>query len=270
MHLEVELVSTVRLYTVNGLIMMYSVRSAHHIHDCHDQLHPSNRRGSILKSCLRFPGECLQSSVSPHVDFTNSACFMITRLGSDVDDAGGSGPGSFDVRGNVWHLDCCNPEDTTGAESQGWLIFGAIFGWTNSATIGSVLSYIFYWLTAIVLLVFMKWREGRMAFFGRRSARGVERKTKRNSIRNVTTVPVNPHGGSLRSGGDAYHDEKFQKEEKEIESESDVTHLNESDREASILSGSPRMTRLSDRETLGGIEELIRSRPNTGENHYLR
>ena len=53
-------------------------------------------------------------------------------LGADVDDAGGDGPGSYDVRGNIWHLDCCNPENTT--DGQGWSIFGALFGWTNSAT----------------------------------------------------------------------------------------------------------------------------------------
>jgi high-affinity iron transporter len=74
-----------------------------------------------------------------------------------VDDAGGNGPGSYDVRGNVWHLDCCNPEATNA--SQGWMIFGAVFGWTNSATLGSVLAYIFYWLLVIGLLAWMKIRE---------------------------------------------------------------------------------------------------------------
>lgn len=54
-------------------------------------------------------------------------------LGADVDDAGGNGPGSFDVKGNVWHLECCNPDTKVGA-NQGWTIFGAIFGWTNTAT----------------------------------------------------------------------------------------------------------------------------------------
>ena len=53
-------------------------------------------------------------------------------LGADVDDAGGDGPGSFRVQGNVWHLDCCNPENNL--DGQGWSIFNAIFGWTNSAT----------------------------------------------------------------------------------------------------------------------------------------
>ena len=34
-----------------------------------------------------------------------------TLVGGDVDDTGGDGPGSYDVRGVVWHLDCCNPEN---------------------------------------------------------------------------------------------------------------------------------------------------------------
>lgn len=53
-------------------------------------------------------------------------------LGADVDDASGDGPGSYRVQGNVWHLDCCNPDSKL--DGEGWTIFGAIFGWTNSAT----------------------------------------------------------------------------------------------------------------------------------------
>jgi FTR1 family protein len=75
-------------------------------------------------------------------------------LGADVDDAGGDGPGSYDVRGNVWHLDCCNPET-----DMPWGIFNAVLGWTNSATQGSVLSYVFYWAMVIVVLVCMKFKE---------------------------------------------------------------------------------------------------------------
>ena len=52
-------------------------------------------------------------------------------LGVDIDDAGGTGPGSYDIRGNVWHLDCCDSSDRTG---QGWTIFTAIFGWSNDAS----------------------------------------------------------------------------------------------------------------------------------------
>jgi high-affinity iron transporter len=95
-------------------------------------------------------------------------------LGVDADDAGGTGPGSYDVRGNVWHLDCCSPEGTLAG--QGWTIFNAIFGWTNNATVGSVLAYVFYWVAAIAVLVWMKFKEGRTKVFGRESAAGVRRR----------------------------------------------------------------------------------------------
>ena len=98
------------------------------------------------------------------------------RLGADVDDAGGDGPGSFDVRGNVWHLDCCNPENNF--DNDGWSLFSAIFGWTNSATIGSILAYVFYWLAAMVTLTVMKWLEGRTTLFGRESATGRRRRQR--------------------------------------------------------------------------------------------
>lgn len=49
-------------------------------------------------------------------------------VGAFSDETAGTGPGSYNVQGNVWHLDCC----ATG--SGGWSIFYAIFGWENSAT----------------------------------------------------------------------------------------------------------------------------------------
>ncbi|KAJ6572030.1 iron permease FTR1/Fip1/EfeU [Mycena capillaripes] len=100
-------------------------------------------------------------------------------LGGDVDDSGGDGPGSFRVQGSVWHLDCCNPEDNL--DGQGWSVFNAIFGWTNSATLGSVLSYVFYWIAVIVTLIVMKYREGRSKLFGRESAAGTRRRTAREA-----------------------------------------------------------------------------------------
>ena len=53
-------------------------------------------------------------------------------VGSNADDTAGNGPGTYRVQGNVWYLDCCNPEIKT--DGQGWSIFNAIFGWTNNAT----------------------------------------------------------------------------------------------------------------------------------------
>ncbi|KIK95513.1 hypothetical protein PAXRUDRAFT_826928 [Paxillus rubicundulus Ve08.2h10] len=94
---------------------------------------------------------------------------FVQLLGVDVDDAGGTGPGSYDVRGNVWHLDCCS--SSTGS----WSLFNAVFGWQNSATLGSVLSYVFYWLTVIVVLVYLKFKEGRKKHLGLESANGNSR-----------------------------------------------------------------------------------------------
>ncbi|KAI0092739.1 Ftr1 protein [Irpex rosettiformis] len=99
-------------------------------------------------------------------------------LGTDVDDASaaGDGPGSYDVRGNVWHLDCCNPDNVF--DNNGWQIFNAIFGWTNSATVGSILGYVFYWLAAMATLVWLKYKEGRTSLFGKESAAGVRRRER--------------------------------------------------------------------------------------------
>ncbi|KAF9644255.1 iron permease FTR1 [Thelephora ganbajun] len=77
-------------------------------------------------------------------------------LGIDVEDAIGNGPGSYDVRGNVWHLDCCNPERRI--DGQGWLIFAAIFGWSNNGSLGTILGYVFYWIAVMVTLFVLKRR----------------------------------------------------------------------------------------------------------------
>ncbi|KAG8927281.1 high-affinity iron permease [Tulasnella sp. 417] len=79
-------------------------------------------------------------------------------VGADVAEAG-NGPGSYDVRGNIWHLNCCNPEDKYG--NGGWAIFAAIFGWSNDGSIGTVLGYIFYWIAVVVALVIMQVTEKR-------------------------------------------------------------------------------------------------------------
>jgi high-affinity iron transporter len=44
----------------------------------------------------------------------------------------GDGPGSYDVVGNIWHLDCCNPENKLDA--RGWAVFNAILGWSNNGS----------------------------------------------------------------------------------------------------------------------------------------
>lgn len=99
-------------------------------------------------------------------------------VGGDVAETG-TGPGSYSVHGNVWHLNCCSPEAKTSG--YGWSIFNAIFGWNNNASIGTILSYVFYWLSVVVALVYMKWSEGRVSLFGRDSQAGKRRRDRRQT-----------------------------------------------------------------------------------------
>ncbi|KAK6463135.1 iron permease FTR1 family-domain-containing protein [Scheffersomyces coipomensis] len=63
--------------------------------------------------------------------------------GVDVSETG-SGPGSYDISNSIWHVNCCD-----GLKDGWWMVFNAILGWTNSATYGSVGSYLFYWIAVI-------------------------------------------------------------------------------------------------------------------------
>jgi len=76
-------------------------------------------------------------------------------VGGDAAEVG-SGPGSYDIRQSVWHVNCCNPEINGGG---GWGIFNAVLGWTNSATYGSVLAYNLYWIVIMVAFATMRYHE---------------------------------------------------------------------------------------------------------------
>lgn len=69
--------------------------------------------------------------------------------GLDVSETG-HGPGSYDIKTSVWHVNCCNGE----LQNDGvfWMIFTAVFGWTNSATYGSIISYNLYWIVVISMV----------------------------------------------------------------------------------------------------------------------
>nr|ODN96639.1 high-affinity iron permease CaFTR1 [Cryptococcus depauperatus CBS 7855] len=99
-------------------------------------------------------------------------------VGGDVAEAG-DGPGSFQVAGNVWHLTYGNPEAGSPTTNGGWQIFNAILGWNNTATLGSILSYVFYWILVAATLVVLKWKEGRFVFFGYKSAALQRREARR-------------------------------------------------------------------------------------------
>lgn len=75
------------------------------------------------------------------------------QAGGDVAESG-SGPGSYNIKQSVWHVNCCN-----GETDNGWMIFNALFGWTNSATYGSVISYNVFWIFLICVFASLMYEE---------------------------------------------------------------------------------------------------------------
>lgn len=71
---------------------------------------------------------------------------FVQKCGQDTSETG-SGPGSYDVANTVWHVNCCN-----GLTDGGWMIFNALLGWSNTATYGSVISYLLFWGLIVLML----------------------------------------------------------------------------------------------------------------------
>lgn len=93
--------------------------------------------------------------------------------GLDVSEVG-SGPGSYDVDNLVWHVNCCN-----GEADGPWMIVTAIFGWTNSATYGSVSAYLLYWIVVIFGFSFLRY-EGKHGYLPLIPYRWQLRRIKKN------------------------------------------------------------------------------------------
>ncbi|KAK7178472.1 iron permease FTR1 family protein [Paraphaeosphaeria sporulosa] len=79
----------------------------------------------------------------------------VKLAGSGAAEAG-AGPGSYDIRQSVWHVNCCTPISNGDG---GWGIFNSLFGWQNSATYGSVISYNLYWLVVIIGFLVLGFKE---------------------------------------------------------------------------------------------------------------
>lgn len=76
--------------------------------------------------------------------------------GFDVSETG-HGPGLYDIGRSVWHVNCCNGE--LQDDGPFWMMATAILGWTNSATYGSVSSYIVYWVVTIAVFNLLTFEE---------------------------------------------------------------------------------------------------------------
>lgn len=116
----------------------------------------------------------------------------------------GSGPGSYDIRKSVWHVNCCNPEFNGGG---GWGIFNAILGWQNSATYGSVISYNIYWIVVITGFVLLRFKEkrGRWPFMkAKPTAASVDENAKSNDGSSDNSLSASKEVGrvGVRSGSD--------------------------------------------------------------------
>lgn len=117
-------------------------------------------------------------------------------VGGDVAETG-DGPGSYQTAGNVWHLTYGNPEAGSMTTNGGWQIFNALFGWNNTATLGTVLGYCFYWIFVIAVLIYYKWTEGRVTCGGRAKSaaarRHEQRREERIAAANAPTYETKAH-----------------------------------------------------------------------------
>ncbi|KAI8670962.1 hypothetical protein NCS57_00569700 [Fusarium keratoplasticum] len=107
-------------------------------------------------------------------------------IGGEADEFG-NGPGSYDIDQSVWHVNCCASTDTI---QNGWSIFNAILGWTNSATYGSVISYNLYWICVMLGFVVMRFHEthGRWPFMKAKAPAAAVNDTESHAS---STVPKN-------------------------------------------------------------------------------
>ncbi|KAL6705642.1 high-affinity iron permease [Coniothyrium glycines] len=80
------------------------------------------------------------------------------KLAGEGSVEAGAGPGSYDIRKSVWHVNCCSPVSNGDG---GWGIFNSLFGWQNSATYGSVISYNLYWIAVIIGFGYIGWKESK-------------------------------------------------------------------------------------------------------------
>jgi high-affinity iron transporter len=118
--------------------------------------------------------------------FENNAWNKIT--GGDASE-NGSGPGSYDIRASVWHVNCCNPELNGGG---GWGIFNALLGWQNSATYGSVIAYNVFWIFTIAGFVLLRIKEtrGRLPFQKSRGNVGAVVEKQGSDAESSTAEPI--------------------------------------------------------------------------------
>lgn len=115
-------------------------------------MHAPIRIFLIVSTCILYL--VAAGLMSRGVWFLEANTWNVLTGGDAVEN--GNGPGTYDIRQSVWHVNCCSPSLNGGG---GWGVFNALLGWQNSATYGTVISYNLYWLVVIVVFVAMRYRE---------------------------------------------------------------------------------------------------------------
>jgi high-affinity iron transporter len=94
-------------------------------------------------------------------------------------------------------MQCCSPLENG---DDGWGIFNSLFGWQNSATYGSVISYNLYWLVVIAgfLVLGFKEKKGRWPFM-KAKATTTEPDTESETGAGVVTGQKEDGGGVGRT-----------------------------------------------------------------------
>ncbi|WVR05101.1 hypothetical protein IAU60_002113 [Kwoniella sp. DSM 27419] len=129
----------------------------------------SIKRFTTLSSLLLF---LIGAGLASRAAYAFERQYFISWVGTAAAEAG-DGPGSYRVQGNIWHLTWWNPEPGSGDNlSQ---LAQALVGWNNTGTVWTVSTYIAYWAVITMMLVRMKFREGRTVICGQMSRSGWER-----------------------------------------------------------------------------------------------
>ncbi|WVF72280.1 hypothetical protein IAT40_007092 [Kwoniella sp. CBS 6097] len=133
----------------------------------------SIKRFTTLSSLLLF---MIGAGLASRAAYAFERQYFISYVGTAAAEAG-NGPGSYRVKGNIWHLTWWDPEPGSGDNlSQ---LAQALVGWNNTGTWWTISTYMAYWIIITLTLVKMKYKEGRTALCGQLSKAAWEREFAR-------------------------------------------------------------------------------------------
>ncbi|WWD15811.1 hypothetical protein CI109_100235 [Kwoniella shandongensis] len=133
----------------------------------------SLRKFTVLSSLLLF---FIGAGLASRAAYSLERQYFISHVGTAAAESG-NGPGSYRVKGNIWHLTWWDPEPGSGDNFA--QLAQAIVGWNNTGTVWTVTTYIAYWAIITTTLIYMKWKEGRTDILGYKSRNGRDRDISR-------------------------------------------------------------------------------------------